>query len=333
MVRAQLKHDRQSNPPRRSRTVSEPNRHQPVMLEETCNYLQASGNKTIVDATMGEGGHTDEILSRLDSDGMVIGFERDPDLVASNKERYDQEPRVTVVHDSYQSMNERLSAGSVDGVLFDFGLSSYHLDRAGRGFSYQESDATLDCRFDPTSNAPPAWKWLEKQTVASLAKALREQGGVGGADNLSEVILGGDVPRTAGDLRRSVEELIPSHRSASVLAKVFQVLRLNVNDELRHLQEGLDAALEVLNAGGRLVCMSYHSGEDRLVKQRLRQAAEDCVCPPDLPVCACDAVSLGSVLTSGTVRPTDAERSRNPRARSARLRAFERSRVALESPS
>lgn len=303
--------------------MNDQDRHEPVMVQEVLDHLRPTGNKTIIDATAGEGGHSREILNLLGERGSLVGFERDPDLADQLRERFRSDGRFVVYQGSYRRMGALVEPNTVDGVLFDLGLSSYHLERANRGFSYRDEDSPLDLRFDPESESPMARDWLASQDVESLARALQEDGNVRGARNLAEAILENGPPETAGELRKAVETLVPSHRSASVLAKIFQTLRLRVNEELRHLEEGLSAAMEALAPSGRMVVISYHSGEDRLVKQLFHEAARDCVCPPDLPICACDEVSVGTVLTSGTVQATDEEVERNPRARSARMRVFE----------
>ncbi len=301
--------------------------HVPVMVEAVLHLLNPEPGRRIVDATTGAGGHAERILEELGPDGELIGIDRDSEILEHARERLGRfGSAVQLVHARLSYLKEVVEGCGhehVDGVLMDLGVSSAQLDNPERGFRFTTGSepVPLDMRMDPRTG----------ETAAELIERLDER-------ELADVLRGGDVPaplrvarairahrpvRTAQDLLVALENVRLPRRRHHPATLIFQALRLAVNEELTELDRGLEAASDVLAPGGRLAVLSYHSGEDRRVKQFLAREARGCICPPDLPVCGCGRVPTFRILARGT-RPDEAEVSHNPRARSARLRGGER---------
>lgn len=314
--------------------VSEPE-HVPVLVDELVERLDLQQSDTVIDATFGSGGHARRVLERLGPGGRLIGFERDPVVARRSRRRFRDDPRVRLHRCSYRRMDERVEDGArVDAVYFDLGLSSFHLESAGRGFSFRRPDEPLDCRFDPGASTPSARELIRDRSGERLVELLREYGEVRCAPRIVRRIESRRPVETVGDLRGCVEDLrLPPEVERGELARVFQALRIAVNDELDHLEEGLETALRILADGGRMAVLAYHSLEDRRVKRFFRRAARDCVCPPDFPVCACGKVRRCRRITRSPIMPEEEETKRNPRARSARLRVVERCNAASSRAS
>lgn len=301
--------------------------HTPVLVCELLEQLDLSQSDTVIDATLGFGGHAEAILKRLGQQGRLIGMERDPEVFARVAERFGQDSRVFLCRDSFARMRgcaREHQVESADAVYFDLGLSSYHLDKASRGFSFQREDEPLDCRFDPTSDRPTAAEWLNHVSPKQLRSTLRESGEVRRLHRVTRALLETRPVETVGDVVRAVEGVYPPHKRQGGLARLFQAFRIEVNDELSHLKEGLRQALSLLCPGGKMGVISFHSLEDRIVKEFFRHEQRACVCPPDLPVCACDKQRRCRILTQSPIRASAEEVQNNPRARSARLRVAER---------
>jgi 16S rRNA (cytosine1402-N4)-methyltransferase len=288
----------------------------------------------VVDGTVGGGGHAEAILRAIAPSGRFLGLDVDEEALAAAAARLLPDgDRVRLERASFRELGRALQEAGlsqVDGVLFDLGVSSRQLDAAERGFRFAEESAdvtALDMRMD-RRNPNPAARLLAEATPAQLETWLREYGEMPGARRLAEAIVAArrTAPlRTVRDLLRVVAEAgVGGGRRHHPATLVFQALRIAVNDELAALVEGLDAALDALAPGGRLVVISYHSLEDRIVKRRLRAEARGCICPPRQPVCTCGRRPRLRVLTPRAVRASDDEVRDNPRARSARLRAAER---------
>jgi len=305
--------------------------HQPVLLSESLDDLRPAPGHTIVDGTVGGGGHAEAILERTAPDGLLIGFDRDPEARAAAAERLARfGDRVRLLPERFDSMDTalpRLGVPAVDGVLLDLGVSSHQLDRSQRGFRFRDPEAPLDMRMDPTTGFSAA-ELLRDADEDELAGWLRDYGELRGARRLARAIVATRRERPvarAGDLIAVIREAgVGGGRRHDPATLVFQALRIAVNDELRALELGLEAAVRVLRPGGRLVVIAYHSLEDRIVKNHLRDAARGCVCPKELPQCVCGRRPTLRLVHRRPVRPSDAEVSANPRARSARLRAAER---------
>jgi 16S rRNA (cytosine1402-N4)-methyltransferase len=308
--------------------------HRPVLLRETIAHLDPEPDAVLVDGTVGGGGHAEAILERTGPGGLLIALDRDEAALAAAARRLERfGSRVRLVHASFRRLArvlEDLGVARVDGVLFDLGVSSPQIDDAARGFRFAAATAQrtpLDMRMD-RSEPRTAADLLADLSVEELESCFREYGELPGARRLARAIAEArrQAPlRTVRDLLQVIEaSRVGRGRRHDPATLVFQALRIAVNDEIRALDEGIEAAIEALRPGGRLVVIAYHSLEDRIVKNRLRDAARGCTCPPRTPVCVCGGRVRLRVLTRRPVRPGPEELRDNPRARSARLRAAER---------
>jgi len=294
----------------------------------------------VVDGTLGGGGHAEAILERTRPDGSLIGIDCDPDALGAAGRRLDGfGDRVRMVRASFRDLVAvlaELGVSNVDGVLFDLGVSSFQLDTASRGFRFSGDEAEirstpLDMRMDP-DHGPAAAELLRHASEANLQETFQHYAELPGARRLARAIVEArrQAPlETAADLLRVIREArVGGGRRHHPATRVFQALRIAVNDELGALRQGLDAAGAVLRPGGRLVVISYHSIEDRIVKQHLRDGQRGCTCPPRTPACICGRTVTWKIVTRKPVSASQEELEANPRARSARLRAAER--VVLE---
>ena len=318
--------------------MASPFTHQPVLLDEALEQLALRPGAVVVDGTVGGGGHAEGILERTAPGGRLIAFDVDPEALAAAALRLrDHGSRVRFVHASFRALRSALAGlelDAVDAVLLDLGVSSPQLDEARRGFRFADESAArtpLDMRMDP-GREPSAASLLADASAEQLAAWFRDYADLPGARRLARAIVAARerAPlRTAEDLLRVIHESgVGRGRRHHPATLVFQALRIAVNDEIAALEQGLGAAIDALRPGGRLVVIAYHSAEDRLVKQRFREEARGCVCPPRQPVCTCGRRARLRVLTRRPVRPGMDELARNPRARSARLRAAERLEAA-----
>lgn len=295
--------------------------------------LRPATGKTYLDATLGGGGHAEAILEASAPAGRLVGLDRDPQAIQFAGQRLARfGDRVELLNTNFAEIDRtsRFEQAHFDGALLDLGVSSAQVDDVVRGFSYRQ-DAPLDMRMGPRGE--PARELLSRAAPSTLEQIIRDYGEERHARRIVKAIVRErerEPINTTNRLRTIIESAVPasSHQLKSV-ARVFQAIRIAVNDELTALKSGLKQIERRLNADARLVVIAYHSLEDRVVKRYFRELAADCECPPDLPVCRCDKVSEADVLTPRPIRPTEAEVAANPRARSARLRAIEhRRRVA-----
>jgi 16S rRNA (cytosine1402-N4)-methyltransferase len=308
--------------------------HIPVLAEEVMSMLGPAPGSLQIDATLGGGGHTERILEATDPDGRLLGLDADGAAIARVAGRLQPRfgDRLTLRQANFRDLaTVAREAGfdRVDGALFDLGLSSYQLADTERGFGFR-AGGPLDMRFD-TSRGVPAAELLATLDANELTALFRRYGEEPKAGRIARAIV--DARRTepistAEDLAALVERSAPPNprqpRRTHPATRVFQALRIAVNEELDALQEGLAAAVDLLRPGGRLVVLSYHSLEDRIVKRFIAAERRGCVCPPELPVCVCGRNPRLRLLTRPSLTPTRAEVEANPRARSARLRAAER---------
>ena len=302
--------------------------HQPVMVDEVVDLLRAVPPGLIVDATVGGGGHSSAILSEL-SEATVLGLDRDEDaLEAAAATLAPFGARVTlrqIRFDALATTMEELGVDRIAGGLFDLGVSSPQFDRADRGFSYR-FEGPLDMRMDRTG-ARTAADIVNGEDEEALARILRAFGDERYARRIAAAIVAARPLHTTTELAAVVRDAIPAparRRGGHPAKRTFQALRIAVNDELDALPVALDQVIDRLLAGGRCVAISYHSGEDRIVKERFRNAATGgCTCPPGMP-CVCGATPLVRELRPLKRRPSASERAANPRADSAVLRAVER---------
>jgi 16S rRNA (cytosine1402-N4)-methyltransferase len=305
-----------------------------VLLEKSLSLLELRPNATIVDGTLGAGGHAAEILARTAPDGILIGLDRDPAAIeAATRALSPFAARTRLVRASFRELHQVLADEEllpVDGVIFDLGVSSPQLDDPERGFRFSADtadDTALDMRMDPESGLTAA-ALLRHTSVETLASWFRDYADLPGAHRLARAIAAARerAPlRTSRDLRDVIATAgVGRGRRHDPATLVFQALRIAVNDEIGALAEGLEAAIESLRPGGRLVVIAYHSAEDRVVKNCFRDAQRGCTCPPRMPVCICGGRSRLRIVTKRPLGPDDDEVRQNPRARSARLRAAER---------
>lgn len=299
--------------------------HQPVMVTEVVALFAPVPPGVVVDATVGGGGHAHALLD-AHPHLRLVGIDRDADaLAAAAQSLADRGERVEALHHARFDRLAELVPGPVSGVLFDLGASSPQMDRGERGFSYR-SEAPLDMRMD-RSEPRTAADVVNGEDEATLARLFSESGEQRFARRIARAIVDSRPLTTTAELSEVVRAAIPAaarRTGGHPARRVFQAIRIAVNDELAVLGPALDAAIGLVVPGGRCVVLSYHSGEDRLVKERFARAASGgCTCPPGLP-CVCGAVSLVRLLNRGARKPTPAEVAANPRSESARLRACER---------
>ncbi len=308
--------------------------HIPVLLNEVLDGLRVRPGGRYIDATVGGGGHTAEILSASSPDGRVLGLDRDPGALEMAGARLaSYAGRVVLVHSSYT----RLAAIApergffpADGVLFDLGLSSIQLADPDRGFSFAR-DGPLDMRFDSTTSGQTAADLVNYLSSEELANLIYRYGEERRSRRIAEAIVAARPIHTTGGLASVIERAVGRRRRHIHPATLtFQALRIAVNDELAALEETLPQAVEVLAPGGRLVVISFHSLEDRIVKQFIRRESRDCICPPELPICTCDHRATLRTITRKPMRPTQEEVAANPRSRSARLRVAEKRREGAD---
>lgn len=299
--------------------------HIPVMVQELLDVLDLKQSNTVIDATYGFGGHAEVILDSLGSEGRLIGIERD-ERVLERARKHCDDPRVTLLNSSYSELNHIVSDYELnpDAIYFDLGISSFHLDEPGRGFSFQHENDLFDCRFSTSESDKPAWKVINSSSRSEIGNILEKFGEVRRKNGILDSLLENRPVKTVKDIKESVEAVVRPDRINSELARVFQAFRIYVNNELENLKRGLKNGLECLKEGGRIAALSYHSLEDKIIKDFFRYEARECVCPPDLPKCACQKVKRCEVVEGSPFKPTDEEVEENPRARSALLRAARR---------
>lgn len=306
--------------------------HQSVLLHESVEALAIRPDGVYVDGTAGGGGHSAAIAAKLDS-GRLIALDADPDAVRAASERLAPfAAKARVVQANFRDMRRvlaDLNVDAVDGILLDLGVSSHQFDTPARGFSYR-SDAPLDMRMSQTG--PGAKELLETASYAELVRILREYGEERFAPRIANAICKQREKKpleTTFELSELVKEAYPApaRRSGHPARKTFQALRMAVNGELESLSVLLDDALSLLSPGGRLCVITFHSLEDRMVKQRFLSWAQGCICPPDFPVCICGRKPQAQIIYKRGVLPSEKELEANSRSRSARLRVAEKCRV------
>ncbi len=303
--------------------------HKSVMLEECIEGLSIKPNGIYVDGTMGGAGHSKEIAKRISKDGLLIGIDRDEEAICVAKERLKEFNNIKFVHDNHDNIKnilEKLDITGVDGILLDLGVSSYQLDQRNRGFSYMK-DATLDMRMDKTQELT-AKKVINEYSEENLSKIIFEYG----EERFSRAIARKIVDyrknkeiETTDELVKIIEGIVPRRNKEGHPAKrTFQAIRIEVNNEIKPLYQTIIDSIDVLNSGGRLCVITFHSLEDRAVKNAFNDSIGKCTCPPDLPYCVCGAKSKGKIITKKPLLPKEAELQENSRSKSAKLRIFEK---------
>lgn len=306
-------------------------KHKSVLLNETIDGLNIKPDGIYVDGTLGGGGHAYEVCRRLGEKGSIVGIDQDAAAIEAASARLkDFGEKVTIVRSNYCDMKSKLhelGIDKVDGIVLDLGVSSYQLDTAERGFSYQE-DAPLDMRMD-TRQKMTARDIVNDYTEADLYRVIRDYGEDKFAKNIAKHIVQARAVKpveTTAELSEIIRASIPmkfQKKSGHPAKRTFQAIRIELNRELDVLRDSLDDMIDLLNPGGRLCIITFHSLEDRIVKSAFRKNENPCTCPPDFPVCVCGKKSKGSIITKKPILPSEEELEYNSRSKSAKLRIFE----------
>ena len=309
-------------------------RHRSVLLEETVEGLKVKPDGIYLDGTLGGGGHSSEILKRLKG-GCLIGIDQDEEALAAAGKRLsefgEEGKRFTLIRDNYCNAAEAVrtyGVNGVDGIVLDLGVSSWQLDNAERGFSYRY-DAPLDMRMDKRQTLT-ARDIVNDYPESALYQVIRDYGEEQFAKNIAKHIVQarqkGPI-ETTGQLNELISAAIPAKiqkKGGHPSKRTFQALRIECNRELEVLKNSIDGLIGLLNPGGRICIITFHSLEDRIVKTAFRRNENPCTCPPDFPVCVCGKKPVGRVVTRKPILPTEKEMEENPRSKSAKLRIFEK---------
>lgn len=301
--------------------------HEPVLKNEVIELLVIKKSGIYLDCTLGGGGHFRAIAQKLESDATLIGIDRDCDAIEWNRQHLTNANAGVIIEQSrfseFDKVLDKHNIRGVDGMLLDLGVSSWQIDNKSRGFSFM-GEGMLDMRMNVLEGVP-AHEYISSLNESELSKILSEFGEVKNADRMARTLKSCDIPlKTAADLRNCLSKEYGPNLKYKVLAKVFQAIRIAVNDELGELKRFLNKSIEYLKPHGRLAVMSYHSLEDRIVKEFLRSAEQACICPASLPMCVCGRKTLLKRITRKSVRASDTEIQNNPRSRSVRLRVAEK---------
>ena len=306
-------------------------KHYSVMLKETVDGLNVKENGIYVDCTLGGAGHSTEILKRLNGTGRLIGIDQDADALKAAKERLKDFDNVTYVHSNFENIKEILKnegIDKVDGILADLGVSSYQFDTPERGFSYR-FDAPLDMRMNKESELS-AYEIVNEYSEDKLFKVIRDYGEEKFAKNIAKHICQrrSEAPiKTTFELNEIIKAAIPAkmrEKGGHPSKRTFQAIRIECNRELEVLENTLDDMIECLNDKGRLCIITFHSLEDRAVKNNFKTNENPCICPPNFPVCTCGRKPKGKVITRKPITASEEELSQNSRSQSAKLRIFEK---------
>lgn len=312
-------------------------RHIPVLLPECIEALHLSAGQTYVDATLGGAGHSLEVAKHIGRTGHLIGIDQDAVARKAARERLealpdDVRPEIDVLDGNFGDLDSLLVAAqipSIDAILFDLGVSSVQIDTPARGFSFKET-GPLDMRMDPSNQTLTAAEIINTYNAADLARVIRQYSDEKWASRIAEFIVEARKEKpltTSEELVEVIKAAVPAsaRRAGGHPAKrTFQALRIEVNGELDVLRTGLEAAIRWLASGGHIAVISYHSLEDRIVKDLFKKMSTGCTCPPDLPICVCGNKPVLKVLTRKPILPSAEEIKRNPRSRSAKLRVAQR---------
>ena len=307
--------------------------HKPVLLQEVLSYLNPLPGKTIIDCTLGGGGHSKAILERLMPGGRLVALDQDTDAITAAREVLKPlgEDNFIIIHSNFQKLKsvlEDADIDKVDGILYDLGVSSYQIDEAERGFSYQH-DAPLDMRMDRSLSLTAA-DLVNQLSRAELNRIIFDYGEERWAKRIAEFIVSKREEQpiaTTGQLVDVIKKAVPKgarKEGPHPAKRTFQALRIAVNKELEILAQSIEDGVQVLNNGGRLAVITFHSLEDRIVKRTFQKLAEGCICPKELPLCVCNHRPVVKILTGKPVLPGEKELLDNPRSRSAKLRVAEK---------
>jgi len=299
------------------------------MLKECIDGLAIKSDGIYVDGTMGGAGHSIEIANRISKNGLLIGIDRDEEAICVAKERLKNFENIKFVHDNHdniKSILENLEISGVDGILLDLGVSSYQLDERNRGFSYM-GEAELDMRMDRTQQLT-AKEVVNSYSEENLAKIIFEYGEEKFSRQIAKKIVEQRREKqieTTEELVDIIEKVVPRKAKEGHPAKrTFQAIRIEVNNEIKPLYQTIVDSIDSLKSGGRLCVLTFHSLEDRAVKNAFTDSSGKCICPPGLPYCVCGAISKGKIITRKPMLPTEEEMEENSRSKSAKLRIFEK---------
>ena len=307
--------------------------HYSVLLNETIENLNIKPDGIYVDGTLGGGGHAYQVASRLSEKGRLIGIDQDADAIAAAGERLKEfGDKITIIRSNYANMKEelhRIGVEKVDGIVLDLGVSSFQLDTPERGFTYRDENAPLDMRMDDRQSLT-AKDIVNGYSEMDLYRIIRDYGEDKFAKNIAKHIVQERAEKpieTTGELTEIIRASIPMKVQVTgghPAKRTFQAIRIELNKELEVLQNNLDDMIDLLNPGGRICIITFHSLEDRIVKTNFKRNENPCTCPSDFPVCVCGKKSKGKVVTRKPILPSEEELEVNSRSKSAKLRVFER---------
>lgn len=307
--------------------------HYSVLLNETIENLNIKPDGIYVDGTLGGGGHAYQVASRLSEKGRLIGIDQDADAIAAAGERLKEfGDKITIIRSNYANMKEelhRIGVEKVDGIVLDLGISSFQLDTPERGFTYRDENAPLDMRMDDRQSLT-AKDIVNGYSEMDLYRIIRDYGEDKFAKNIAKHIVQERAEKpieTTGELTEIIRASIPMKVQVTgghPAKRTFQAIRIELNKELEVLQNNLDDMIDLLNPGGRICIITFHSLEDRIVKTNFKRNENPCTCPSDFPVCVCGKKSKGKVVTRKPILPSEEELEVNSRSKSAKLRVFER---------
>lgn len=308
-------------------------KHKSVLLKETIENLNIKPNGIYVDGTLGGGGHAYEVCKRLSPKGRFIGIDQDEDAIKAATRRLSEfEDRIQIIRSNYCDMREALEEAGVckaDGIVLDLGVSSYQLDAPDRGFTYRVEDAPLDMRMDQRQQFT-AKDLVNTYGEMELYRIIRDFGEDKFAKNIAKHIVAARAENpieTTGELIEIIKAAIPAKirmNGGHPAKRTFQAIRIELNKELEVLQDSLEDMIDLLNPGGRICIITFHSLEDRIVKTIYRKSENPCTCPGDFPVCVCGKKPLGRAVTRKPILPSEEELEYNSRSKSAKLRVFEK---------
>ena len=308
-------------------------KHYSVLLNETIENLNIKPDGIYVDGTLGGGGHAYQVASRLSEKGRLIGIDQDADAIAAAGERLKEfGDKITIIRSNYANLKEelhRIGVEKVDGIVLDLGVSSFQLDTPERGFTYRDENAPLDMRMDDRQSLT-AKDIVNGYSEMDLYRIIRDYGEDKFAKNIAKHIVQERAKKpieTTGELTEVIRASIPMKVQVTgghPAKRTFQAIRIELNKELEVLQNNLDDMIDLLNPGGRICIITFHSLEDRIVKTNFKRNENPCTCPSDFPVCVCGKKSKGKVVTRKPILPSEEELEVNSRSKSAKLRVFER---------
>lgn len=304
-------------------------KHKSVLLDEVIDNLNIKEDGIYVDGTLGGAGHSTEILKRL-SNGTLIGIDRDMDAIresAKKLEQYEKNNKVILIHGNHEnipSILDSLEIKKVDGVLLDLGMSSYQIDNGKRGFSYI-NDGPLDMRMDESQELT-AKKIVNEYSKEELVEIFKKYGEERFAEKIANAIIKKREEKeisTTQELVDIIDRVKPFSKKGHKAKQVFQALRIEVNSEIKNLTDSIIEIIKRINKGGRLTIITFHSLEDKAVKEAYKKAEGECICPPNFPICVCNPIKLGKIVNKKAILPSKEEQEENSRSKSAKLRVFE----------